>query len=339
MRKNLQFDTKNFVTSTLPDYVAENRDLLLADIILGSSTLERVSVQTGVKYKAPIHILDFDANLQAMGCDAEAADNNLGFTDREITTAVMGHLIPICEDNLLGKWGEYAVRITASDDNLAFEEYVMDAIIANVHNKLEALMWLGDTGNSDLIDGYITIGTSDIPAGNKVNISAGASAYEGVMLAYMSLPEETLAHDNVEIYVSPAIFRAFVADIVAANFYHYNPNEATKEEVFLPGTVAKVVKRNGLTGSLAILATYAKNLFFGCDLENAKEDVRIFFEEKESKFYAKVKFNAGVQIAFPDRCILATFAAAPAAIVPSAISDMKVASTVSDCVNVNNVGE
>lgn len=314
MKKNFKFDTANFVTTSLPNYVAENRDLLLADIVLGSSTLERVSIQTGVKHIAPIAILDFDEDLQAMGCDNTPQDENLTFSARNITTAVMGHLVPICEDHLLGKWGEWAVRITASDDNLAFEEYVMDAIVANVHNKLEKLIWQGDiTNNSDLIDGYVTIATADVPVAQKIALAAGATAYEGVMAAYLALPEEALTRPDVEIYVAPQIWRTFVQDIVAANLYHFSPDNATAEEIFLPGTTAKVVKRDGLAGKLAILATYAKNLYFGTDLENAREDVRIFFEEKEDKFYAKVKFNAGVQIAFPERCVLATFAAAPTA--------------------------
>lgn len=329
MKSTVKLDTANFVTSSLPNYVAENRDALVKDVVLGSSTLERVSIQTGVKYKAPIHILDFDEELQPMGCDASAQDENLVFTDREIITAVMGHLVPICEDNLLGKWGEYAVRITASDDDLAFEEYVVDAIIANVHNKLEKLIWQGDaTGNSDLIDGYTTIALADVPAAQKLTLAAGSSAYAGIMAAYMALPESAIERAGVEIYVSPAIYRAFVADITAGNLYHFSPADATAEEIFLPGAAAKVVKRAGLSGSLTILATYAKNLYFGCDLENAKEDVRIFYEEKEDKFYAKVKFNAGVQIAFPDRAVVATFAAAPVAGVPASESLAKIASTV-----------
>ena len=337
MKKNFKFDTANFVTTSLPNYVAENRDLLLADIVLGSSTLERVSIQTGVKHIAPIAILDFDEDLQAMGCDNTPQDENLTFSARNITTAVMGHLVPICEDHLLGKWGEWAVRITASDDNLAFEEYVMDAIVANVHNKLEKLIWQGDiTGNSDLIDGYLTIADGDVPAANKVAIAAGATAYEGILSAYTALPEEVIARGGVEIYVSPAIWRSFIADVTAANYFHFSPSEATAEEIFLPGTTAKVVMRAGLVGNLNILATYAKNLYFGCDLENAKEDVRIFFEEKEDKFYAKVKFNAGVQIAFPERCVLATFAAAPVAGVPSASSLAKIASTVDEDANAIN---
>lgn len=313
MKKRMNFDVANFVTTTLPAYVAENRDLLIADLVLGSSTLERISVQTGVKATSPIHILDFDEDLQAMGCNAATQDENLVLTDRNIVTAVMGHLVPICEDKLLGKWGEYAVRITASDEDLAFEEYVVDAIIANVHNKLEKLIWQGSTTGGGLINGYTTIATADAPAANKITLAAGTSAYDGILAAYVALPEEALSRDNVEIYVSPQIWRAFVQDIVAANLYHFSPDNATAEEIFLPGTTAKVVKRSGLAGSLAILATYAKNLYFGTDLENAREDVKVFYEDKEDVFYAKVKFNAGVQIAFPDRVVLATFAAAPVA--------------------------
>lgn len=332
MKKRMNFDVANFVTTTLPAYVAENRDLLIADLVLGSSTLERISVQTGVKATSPIHILDFDEELQAMGCNASTQDENLVLTDRNIVTAVMGHLVPICEDKLLGKWGEYAVRITASDEDLAFEEYVVDAIIANVHNKLEKLIWQGSTTGGDLIDGFVTIATADAPAANQISIAAGTSAYDGILTAYLALPEEALERDNVEIYVSPQIFRAFVQDIVAANLYHFSPDNATAEEIFLPGTTAKVVKRSGLAGSLSIVATYAKNLYFGTDLENAREDVKVFYEDKEDVFYAKVKFNAGVQIAFPDRVVLATFAAAPVA-VGSYLA--KIASAVEDC----NAGE
>ena len=246
-----------------------------------------------------------------MGCEADVQDENLTLTDRTITTAVMGHLVPICEDKLIGKWAEYLVRITASDEDLAFEEYVIDAIIANVHNKLEKLIWQGDTGNSDLIDGFVTIATSDVPAGQQIALSG--SAYDGILAAYLALPEEALTRNDVCIFVSPAIFRTFVQDIVAANLYHFNPANATAEDIYLPGTTARVVMRAGLTGSLSILATYAKNLYFGTDLENAKEDVAIKYDAIKDLFYAKVKFNAGVQIAFPDRVVLGTFSAAPTA--------------------------
>lgn len=335
MKKLAKLDaTANFVVTDLPAYVAENRDLLIADIVLGSSTLERISIQTGVKYKAPIHILDFDEELQAMGCNPSVQDDNLALTDRVITTATMGHLIPICEDNLLGKWGEYAVRITASDEDLAFEEYVVDAIVANVHNKLEKLIWQGITSDGDLIDGFAAIAADDAPAAQKLTLTG--SAYEGILQAYLALPEEVLNFPNVEIYVGPAIFRAFVAEVTAANLYHFNPNDATAEEIYLPGAAAKVVKRAGLSGTNCVLATYAKNLYYGCDLENAKEDIRIFHEEKEDQFYAKVKFNAGVQIAFPNRVVLGEFVATPTATAPAASSLAKIAGTVDEGQNAIN---
>lgn len=332
MKKKMNFDAiANFVVSSLPDYIKENRDLLVADLVLGSSTLERISIQTGVKHTAPIHILDFSGNLQAMGCNPTAQDETLTFTDRNIEAVEMGFNIPICEDNLLGKWGEYAVRVTASDTDLAFAEYVVDALIAAAHNDLEKLIWQGSTSNSDLIDGFVTIATADVPAAQKLTLAAGTSAYAGIVAAYMALPEEAINYNDVEIYVSPAIFRAFVADVTAANLYHFNPADATAEEIFLPGAAAKVVKRAGLTGNLSILATYAKNLYFGTDLEGSKEDVAIVWDAVKRTHYAQVVFTAGVQIAFPDRCVLATFAAAPAATPAASEGVQMIASAVELC--------
>lgn len=332
MKKKMNFDAiANFVVSDLPDYIKENRELLIADLVLGSSTLERISVQTGVKHTAPIHILDFSGNLQAMGCNPAAQDETLELTDRYISAVEMGFNIPICEDNLLGKWGEYAVRVTASDTDLAFSEYVVDALIAAAHNDLEKLIWQGDTSSSALIDGFVTIATADVPAAQKLTLAAGTSAYAGIVAAYMALPEEAINYNDVEIYVSPAIFRAFVADVTAANLYHFNPADATAEEIFLPGAAAKVVKRAGLTGNLSILATYAKNLYFGTDLEGSKEDVAIVWDAVKRTHYAQVVFTAGVQIAFPDRCVLATFAAAPAATPATAEGVQMIASAVELC--------
>ena len=332
MKKKMTLDAiANFVVSSLPDYIKENRDLLVADLVLGSSTLERISIQTGVKHTAPIHILDFSGNLQAMGCNPTAQDETLTFTDRNISAVEMGFNIPICEDNLLGKWGEYAVRVTASDTDLAFSEYVVDALIAAAHNDLEKLIWQGDTGSSDLIDGFVTIATADVPVAQKLTLAAGTSAYAGIVAAYMALPEEAINYNDVEIYVSPAIFRAFVADVTAANLYHFNPADATAEEIFLPGAAAKVVKRAGLTGNLSILATYAKNIYFGTDLEGSKEDVAIVWDAVKRTHYAQVVFTAGVQIAFPDRCVLATFAAAPAATPAASEGVQMIASAVELC--------
>ena len=119
---------------------------------------------------------------------------------------------------------------------------------------------------------------------------------------------------------------------MASNLYHFDPANATAEEIFLPGTTAKVVKRAGLAGNLNILATYAKNLYFGTDLENAREDVAIAYSLEKRTNIAQLVFTAGVQIAFPDRVVLGTFAAAPTA---TGSYLAKIASAVEEC----NAGE
>ena len=100
-------------------------------------------------------------------------------------------------------------------------------------------------------------------------------------------------------------------DMVAKNFFHYNPGNENLEYFLLPGTDVKVVKTAGLAGSLKILGTYPANLFYGCDMQNDNEDVDMWWSQDNRTFRLEVLWNSGVQIAFPDQVALGTFAAAP----------------------------
>ena len=143
-----------------------------------------------------------------------------------------------------------------------------------------------------------------------VSIASGKSAYEGIQAVYLAMTEETLERGG-EIYVSPAIFRAFMQEMVARNYYHYAPGNDELREFLLPGSDCKVVKTQGLAGSLEILGTFPANLFYGCDMENDEEDIKVKYDDISENFIVKALWNSGVQIAFPDQVVLGTFAAAP----------------------------
>ena len=125
------------------------------------------------------------------------------------------------------------------------------------------------------------------------------------------MTENTLERGGV-IFVSPAIYRAFMQDMVALNFYHYNPGNEEAKEFPLPGTDVKVIRTEGLAGSLKVLGTYAANLYYGCDMESDNEDIKVWFSDDDQVYKLLAKWNSGVQIAFLDQCVLGTFAATPA---------------------------
>lgn len=299
----------NFVVTNLPAYVQENKDMLLKNFALvGGGTRSRISVQTGIKSSAHINFMEIDATLQdGAGCGFNAA-GDVELSQRTIETAAIKVNLEICPKTLRGKYAEYLIRINATEDALPFEAYIMEGLTNSLVKKTELLMWQGDkskTSDANLkwCNGFLKIaeGEADVI---DVTIS-GDSIYDDIMAVYMALPDEAIER-GAEIYVSPANFRKFLQELVAKNYYHYaSATEAAPEEFFFPATNVKVVATQGLAGvNNAILGTFAKNLFYGCDMEGDEEDIKVWFSDDDDLYKVKVLWNCGVQIAFPNMVVL-----------------------------------
>lgn len=323
----------NFVVTSLPEYVKNNNDLLLKNFgLVGGDTRKRIGIQTGIKKDAYLNYLDLAPTLQdGLGCGFNAA-GTATLTQREINTAVIKIDMTICPDNLIGTYAEYLVRVNADENGLPFEQYIVDGLVAEINKKIEKLIWLGDTTSQDSnlkwIDGLVKL-TNGAEFTNKFDITAGASAFEGLMEVYMAMTEDTLAK-GAEIYVSPAIFRAFMAEMVTKNYYHYNPGNENPSEFLLPGTDAKVVKTPGLAGSLVVLGTFPKNLVYGCDMESDSELFKIGYDEKTEEYFVKAKWNSGIQVAFPGEVVRGHFQANPSQTPSLAASVATLASAVNE---------
>lgn len=313
-RTKQRFDTDNFIVDDLPAYVQENHDILIREIVLSGGTISRMTLQTGIKKSAYLNYLDIDPEIQdGTGCGF-SAQGDIELTYRTIETALLKVDMDICPENLRGKYAEYLLKTAATSEDLPFEQYIMDGVRKSIAKQMETAVWQWQksSSGSDLFDGllYIAGAESDVI---DVDIASGSSAYAGILAVYMALPEEVIER-GAEIYVSPAIYRQFLQEMVTLNYYHYSgPQDAYPEEFALIGTNAKVVKTSGLAGSLKILGTYARNLVYGTDLESDREEIDLWFSKDDRVWKLQVKWVAGVQIAFPDMVVLGTFAAAPAA--------------------------
>lgn len=294
----------NFVVTSLPAYVENNRDLLIKNFALvGGTTRKRISIQTGIKKDEYINYLELTPVFaDGSGCGWEG-QGTANLTQRIISTARYKVNLPICPDTLIGKWGEYQVRINADENNgLPFEEYVMEALVNEIAKKIEKIIWQG-VKKDDLIDGFLTVAAAET---DVVSVSiAGTSDYADILAVYNKLSEDTLDR-GAEIYVSPAKFRGFMQGMVTKNYYHYDPGNAELEEFPLPGSNCKVVRTTGLSGSDTILGTFAKNLVYGCDIENASEDIRMHYSEDNDEMRLTAKWNMGVNFAFPKEVVIGT---------------------------------
>ena len=302
--------TANFIVTSLPAYVEENRDLLLKNFgLVGGSIRNRIGIQTGIKLKEHLNYLEVAPTLQdGLNCELEP-QGDVTLTNREIETAWIEVLIAICPKKLVGKWAEYLVRANANAESLPFEQYIIDGFIAEVNRKIEKLIFQGDktlTTNPDLkwINGFVKVFQTD---GTEVTVT-GSTILAKLQALYAGLDDYTLER-GAEIYVSPANYRAFLQELVSANLFHYPSAESGTfpKEFFLPGTDVKVVLTPGLEGvNNVALASFPDNLRYGCDMENDQEDVAVKYDPIKELFYVKALWNSGVQVAFPGKAYWAS---------------------------------
>lgn len=304
----------NFVVTSLPAYVQDNKDLIIKNFALvGTASRQRFGIQTGIKTSAYLNYLELNPTLQdGKGCGFTAA-GSATLTQRTITTAVIKVNMDVCPDSLLGKYAEYLVRIGANSNELPFEQYIVDGVTTEINKKIEKLIWQGDTtqaSNTDLkwINGILKQLASDSDK-VAVSIAANTAIYDAIKAVYLAIPEETLER-GAEIYVSPANYRDFLMAMVEKKYFNYSgPQDSAPEEFVFPGTDVKVVKTPGLAGvNDRIVASFPENFVYGCDAEGDLEDVKIWFSDDDDLFKLKVKWNSGIAYRFPNQVTLGTIA-------------------------------
>ena len=300
----------NFLVTSLPDYVQTNRDILIKSFgLVGMGTRARIGLQTGIKKDAYLNYLDLTAVFQDGSDCAFNPLDEITLSQREINTAAIKVDGQICPETLLGKYAEYLVRIRATENELPFEQYIIDTLIGQINKGIETLIWQGDTGGSDLIDGFLTQLAADANA-VAVTLTGVTDAYTAVKTVYFAMTEEALERGGV-IFVDPAIFRALLNDLVVLNYYRYDFGNSNPEELVLPGTDVRVIKTAGLAGTKAIVGTFADNLVYGCDMENDSESVDLWWSQDDRLFKYQVKWNSGVAYHFSEHIAVGAMDDAP----------------------------
>ena len=274
--------------SALGAYVQENKDIILKDIVFGGeygNTIPLMTKQLGIKTTEKIHPSTLEAVLQDVSGECGFnPQGDLNISERSITTSQKKVNMEFCLEKLLEKFAEYKVRVGANPDALPFEAEIIDGLVKSINKQVEKDVW------TDLITNTTA----------QLTVASTGTAYERVMAVYMALPEAIL--EDAVIFVSPATFREYVKDLVDKNFYHYNPADGDLEEIFIPGSGVKVRKAKGLAEQTddVIFGTSPKNMIYGTDFMDNKEEIKAWFSDDNDTYRIKVRFNYGANVAFPD---------------------------------------
>lgn len=282
----------SYVVSSLPEYVEQRREELIAKSVMGAKTLDFINLQTGVKGPTALNLIDFDIQLQDDACGWNEAGTST-LTQRIIDAKPFRVNMAVCDKNLYGTWAQYQVKVAAGKvaSDLPFEQDFVNGVLNGIQERVEELIWQGDKSNAGEFDGFLTIlGTA--------TSATGTTKMDLISEAYAALPCAVAGKSDVVIFVSCATFRAWMTELVAANLYHYDPKEASAMEYMLPGANVRVIAVPGMADDAAV-AGRLSNFFYGTDLESDMETFDLWYSKDNREFRIDVSFIAGVQIAYP----------------------------------------
>lgn len=269
-------------------YVAENKDIILKDIVFGGeygNTVPLMQKELGVKGTAKIHPATISAVLQEVNGECGFnAQGDLNIADVTIVTKQYKVNSEFCAEKLIGKFAEYKVRVGANEDALPFEAEIVEGLVKDINRQIELGVWQ----QLSATEGLNTFNFTEEEHG---------TAYDKIMAVYMNM-DESMLEDGI-IFVSPSLFRQYIKELVDKNLYHYNPADGALEEIFIPGASVKVRKANGITQS-DVYGTSPKNMVYATDFMGNAEEVKVWFSDDADTYRVKVRFNYGAAFIFPN---------------------------------------
>lgn len=294
--------------SALKNYVDASKSELVSNAIFSAKSTRLMQLQTGVKNVTPIVRMENEVVFQdgsECGFNAQGATT---FTNRNLDPAFVKVNMSWCDKDLLKTWAAYTVSVGAGRETMPFEEKTTSNLINKIGEKLEKVIWQGDTTGSDpdIMNGLYTMIESDItnsviPAAN-VQQKGTDTVFERCMKLFNALPANI--GDNTAILMSTANFRTLVSDVLIANNYNMVVDYTENYELVLPHTNIKVYGVAGLDGVDALIATPLENLYYGVDAEDDAEVFDFWYSKDDKLFKFDCEFVTAVQYAIPENIFI-----------------------------------
>jgi hypothetical protein len=246
----------------ISEYVDMTSDELIPLLIDASTFLDKVFIDTEVKNKKLIKLVDATLGLTLVeDCDPNQT-GGIAFAEVTLETAKLGDEMLFCNQDLIGTWAQLLLRsgARAELEELPAREQVIAMWTLLLAKNVEDLIILGDKDNvSPLlnpIDGLIKLWGADpnivqVPA---TTISA-STAYAEFLKVQRAIPSVVFDNNvNVEIICSRVDFNHLVDNLMDDNNFHYTANitgAGNNQSLVLPGTGTTVrIQRQLTTGQI-----------------------------------------------------------------------------------------
>lgn len=286
--------------SALTEYVNVHKDELFTKATLGAKSLDYIDILPNVKYKDQINFLDSEVEFQdGKICGFNPNGQDL-FSERYIETVAVKVEKSWCWKDFEKTFANYQLNWEAGREKLPFEEKIAASNMAAIQEKIEDLVWQGDSGLS--INGLI----ADIKAesGDVVSFETGQTVSDKIN-AMVAAADVKMLKKGVRLFISMTDFRNYIMEQNGTCCAGRPTYDAAAESIsYFGDSRVKIIPVLGLEGTGVMVLATADALVWATDIENSENVYRFWFDEKDEMFDFRVLFRAGTAVRFPDEAIL-----------------------------------
>jgi len=300
-------------TSITTTYAGEFAGKYVAAALLPAPTIANnlITVKQNVKYKEVLKRVGLDDIVKDGSCDFDPT-STLTLTEKILEPKDLQINLSLCKADFRSDWEAIQMGYSAFDN---LPKNFADFLIAHVAEKSaarnELSIWQGDSATTGQFDGFETLLALDaeLPAAQEVTGTTVDSTNVVAQLGLIidAMPDSLYGREDVRLYVSNNIFKAYVRSLggfgaagVGANGFEGKGNMwyTTGGALYFDGI--PVVMCPGMSADTAILSTI-DNLYFGTGLLSDHQEVKVLdMADLDGSQNVRVimRFTAGVNYAF-----------------------------------------
>ena len=298
--------TTTYAGESAGDYISAS--LLAANTIANGG----LTLRPNVKFKEVVQRLELDGITKDATCDF-ADTSTLTLTERILQPKELQVNLELCKKDFQENWDAIQMGYSAFETlPTSFQSYLISYVAAKAAQKNELNIWRGVDANEGEYDGFEALLTAaTLPNSQKIAGIAGGINADNVIdelgKVIDKLPSELYGREDLYVYVSQNIFRAykralggFGANGQGANGFMAQGNNQDVNILFFDGV--KIFMANGLSAS-TMVATTKDNLWFGTGLLSDNQEVKVLdMADLDGSKNVRVimRFTAGVQFGVED---------------------------------------
>lgn len=286
------------INAPLNEYVNVHKDELIVKASATFATLPYIDKMFGVKYQDIVPMLESSVEFKdgsACGWDPAGSDTIKPIIIKDFPVVIQK---TFCGKDFRKTFANYQLNWKAGSVEVPFAEAFIDSNLQAVSEELEKLVWNGDVTIG--IDGFL----KQLDATKKT--LAGTTATERINEVVKGLTDRMLKK-GVNIFVSPALFRQYIAEQNAeccANKPVIDAAVATLS--YVGDSRVKIIPVSGLIDGekVKIVAATPDSLVYATDIENSENEFRWFKDEKDGSENLEILFLAGTAVRYEDEAQL-----------------------------------